>query len=111
MATDNYMAAKNHATTIAVNTVILGVCPVVFLAVAVILRRTIYTKSAEWSFSDANLALKLTAAYDAMRLRLGLVYNSTYDFSSEFFARLLGTQRTAQFALLRLQQIHACCTG
>jgi len=56
----------------------------------------LYTKSAQRSFSDANLAVKLTAAYNAMRLRLGLVYNSTWLFIW-IFACLLGTQRTAQF--------------
>ena len=37
-------------------------------------------KSAHWIFSDANLALKLTAAFTAVRLRQRSVHNLTRLF-------------------------------
>ena len=60
------------------NTVVLDVCHD-FLAVAVIFGR-FCLKSAQWSFSDANLALKLMAAFNAMRLTLRLLYNLSWLF-------------------------------
>ena len=60
------------------NTVVLDVCHD-FLAVAVIFGR-FCLKSAQWSFCDANLALKLMAAFNAMRLTLRLLYNLSWLF-------------------------------
>ena len=52
-----------------------------FLAIAVLLCHTdfqwIMYKTAQCSFSDANLALQLMATFNAMRLRLRLVYKLT----------------------------------